>query len=151
MWLIISSATGCSGVLLLFLMTPEAIDQATLAQVRNRCVPVLVKTTSYPPVSQPITNKARGCLKPITVGSLGQEMLPLQFLTHGRCGEVPHLRQQLGPIRTWLETYTSLETVIDWKKMREMREMGGWNWDDYGYHYGCTGVFGLGLKGFNIL
>lgn len=68
-WLIISLAIGCWGVLLALLMTPEGIDPATVAQVRNRCVPVLEKQQSVHQLTlmklhirRAITNKALGCL-----------------------------------------------------------------------------------------
>lgn len=108
MWLIISAAKVYWGVLLPFLMMPEPIDKATVAQVRNRWVPVLEKQQVVHQsslmklwISRQITKMTWGCLEPITAGSLGiDDAIP------GRRSEVPHPRQQPGPYRPLLKTCT---------------------------------------------
>lgn len=114
-------------------MTPEAINQATVAQVSYRCVPVLEKQQVIGQsmlmklwISQPTTNKAPGCFQPIKAGSLEREEPPLQFMTPRRHGEVPYPRQQPGPNRTLLETCTVHiprdSDVRNWKTEGDRRE-----------------------------
>lgn len=129
------------GVLLHFLMTPEAIDKATVAQVSNRWVPVLEKqqVVHQSPlmklwISRPITNMAWGCLEPITAGSLGREESPVQFATPGRRGEVPHPRQQPGPCRPLLKTCIRPRGQWDWKKMTKEQSCEGWR-AELGWYY----------------
>lgn len=57
-------------------------------------------------------------------------MPPFQFMTPMRCGEVPHLRQQPGPIRTLLERCTHPRR--QWCDRVEKNEKGG-RWKGKGW------------------
>lgn len=125
MWLIIPSETDCWGVLLLFLMTPEDINRGNSGAGEQQVRPsvgtnnqsMLMKLLLQP------DNYNRG---PTAAYSQLQQALwggPPALDPLGRCGEVPDLRQQLGPIRTLLETCTPPQR--QWCERVTEKEKGG--------------------------